>query len=404
MESEDTDTMYTRPSSAASPLLLKLLFAVLLFTLTLAAALAAVLVGVTVVEVVAAPHSAGATAPAGDGAPAGWMEAVADIVRSRAPKNMWAGHGPIHVLLMGTDTDDCREDGEGDQGTSRRADTIIVVRIDPELNTAAMLSLPRDLYAELPIFGAHKINAAHSLGEAYDYPGGGPALMKDTLEYNLGIKIDRWVRVDYKGFRQLIDALGGVDIEVPSDLVDWNYPDGHCGVVTVSFEPGWEHMDGQRLLQYVRTRYTTSDFDRAKRQQQALMSMRCKAMSLRGVIRIPLAVDDLLKTVDTDFTARELVDLAPHAMKIDQDAIGRFQVDRNVVHNEGVLMGSTYQSVLVADHEAMRDVLSQFLSFEPPTGTSESAPAAEAEPADSAEQAGPDGQVEQSGRSRCGSA
>ena len=186
----------------------------------------------------------------------------------------------INILLLGID----RRSGTG---WGHLTDTIIIVTVDRANKTAGMLSIPRDLYLSIPGYGENRINTANPFGYRYNYPGGGPALLKRTIEVNFGIPIDYYVMIDFQGFEKIIDALNGIDINVPRKLVDTQYPDplpgdpGHFK--TVSFNAGYQHMDGTRALQYVRSRMSTSDFDRGDRQQRMLLAIREKALNL-GII------------------------------------------------------------------------------------------------------------------------
>ena len=118
-----------------------------------------------------------------------------------------------------------RRPREGDILT--RTDTMMVVTIDPQTKTAGILGIPRDMYVEIPNedggYFEERINTALSTGEIYNYPGGGRQLAKDTIERNLGIKIDHYVIIDFQGFEEVIDSLGGIDVDVPEALYDPYY-------------------------------------------------------------------------------------------------------------------------------------------------------------------------------------
>jgi LCP family protein required for cell wall assembly len=134
-------------------------------------------------------------------------QAIATIA---PPPNVAEGER-INVLLLGIDR---RVDEEGPW----RTDTMIVATLDPKSKTAGMLTIPRDLYVPIPAPGAgeNRINTANFYGDSSKYPGGGPALAKRTVEYNFAIPIHYYVVIDFDGFRKIIDALGGIDIDVPS--------------------------------------------------------------------------------------------------------------------------------------------------------------------------------------------
>ena len=141
----------------------------------------------------------------------------------------------INILLLGIDR-------RGAKGWGYRTDTIIIVTVDPINKTAGMLSIPRDLYLSIPGNGEVRINTANVWGYSRKYPGGGPALLKRTIEVSFGIPLDYYVMVDFKGFQRIIDTLGGIDVNVPRKLHDTKYPDSKpgdpYGMKTVHFDTG----------------------------------------------------------------------------------------------------------------------------------------------------------------------
>ena len=165
-----------------------------------------------------------------------------------------------NILLLGIDK-------RAQELGASRTDTMIVATVDPETKTAAMLSIPRDLWVSIPSYSEGRINTAHFLGDRDDYPGGGPALAKKTVQYALGIPIHYYVRINFEGFEKLVDAIGGISIDVKEAIHDEEYPDGNYGYMTVDIPAGPQHMDGKTALQYARVRHGGSDFLRAKRQQ-----------------------------------------------------------------------------------------------------------------------------------------
>ena len=224
------------------------------------------------------------------------------------------GGGRTNLLLMGIDR-------RGGTDWAYRADTIMVVGLDPEGRAAAMLSIPRDLQLQIPGHGQDRINTANVYGYLHDYPGGGPALLQDTVEANFGIPIAGYLMLDFHAFEQIVDALGGIDVEVKSPLHDTRYPDPRPGdphaYTTVHFDAGLQHMDGRRALQYARSRMSTSDFDRARRQQQILLAIRERALSLESIPRWPSLVAAITGSIQTNLTSGEMLGLALQAAWID---------------------------------------------------------------------------------------
>ncbi len=158
---------------------------------------------------------------------------------------------------------------------------MIVISIDPVNKSLSMLSIPRDLSVQIPDYNENnRINAAHLLGDARDYPGGGPALAKKTVQYTLGIPIQYYVRVNFEGFQKLVDLVGGITINVEAPIHDEKFPDANYGFMTVDIPAGVQKMDGVTALQYARVRHGSSDFHRARRQQQVLLAIKDKALSL----------------------------------------------------------------------------------------------------------------------------
>jgi LCP family protein required for cell wall assembly len=191
------------------------------------------------------------------------------------------GGSRINVLVMGLD----RRPREGD--APARTDTIFILTIDPQGKTAGILGIPRDLWVEIPTkdgsgYLNERINTAYVLGEMNDYDGGGPGLAMATIEHAIGVKVDHYVVIDFEGFREVIDAMGGVDVDVPTYLRDDLYSETELpgDYDPQEFEPGVQHMDGSRALAYARIRRGTSDLDRIQRQQRIMFAVMDKALSL----------------------------------------------------------------------------------------------------------------------------
>lgn len=204
--------------------------------------------------------------------------------------------GRVNVLLLGI----------GDEGHAGQnlSDTIMVVSIDTKNKKVAMVSIPRDMYVNIPGYGYSKINEAHAQGEMKK-KGAGPEKAKETVAQVLDLPIHYYARVDFSGLSKIVDAVGGVDINVEKDIYDPYYPDGG----TYSISKGKHHMNGKEALKYTRSRYTTSDFDRAKRQQQVILAVKTKALSTNTVFN-PKKVLDIMTVlgnhVKTDFQLAEI--------------------------------------------------------------------------------------------------
>ena len=191
----------------------------------------------------------------------------------------------INLLLLGIG-------GPGHDG-AYLADTIILVSLKPSTGQLAMLSIPRDLYVPIPNHNWRKINNANAFGLEDKYPGGGEQLTADIISDIFDQPIQYFARIDFAGFEQIVDDLGGVNVNVEQSFIDNQYPTDDYGYQTIRFQAGRQTMDGARALQYVRSRKTTSDFDRSRRQQQVLVAIRDRALSF-GTLLNPIRITDVL--------------------------------------------------------------------------------------------------------------
>ncbi len=196
----------------------------------------------------------------------------------------------------------------------------MVASIDPVNKKLALLSIPRDLRVPLPGGGSGKINSAHALAEKAE-SGTGPQALKDTVSEVLDLPLHYYIRVDFAGFEQAIDALGGVTIDVPKALNDPLFPDEQLeGYDPFSVKAGVQTMDGETALKYARSRETTSDFDRAARQQLILLATRDKLMSANTLTN-PQRIGELIGIVGDhvrmDLSLTDLQHLAELVQAID---------------------------------------------------------------------------------------
>lgn len=229
----------------------------------------------------------------------------------------------VNILLLGIDK-------RPDESIAR-TDTMILVTVDPNTKTAGMLSIPRDLWVSVPGYYEDRINKAFFLGEQDKYPGGGPALAMKTIQYNLGVPIHFYVQVDFHGFEQIVDTLGGIDVYVSETIDDPTYPDNNYGYDPFYIEAGQHTLNGYNALRYARTRHTPgSDFSRARRQQQVLMAIRDKALQLGMVPKIPELWNTMAGTVETDLQLVDIVELAQLADEIDTGNIKSAVIDHTM--------------------------------------------------------------------------
>lgn len=255
------------------------------------------------------------------------QERQSNISIGGEPLPNWEKKERVNILLLGIDQ------REGQYGPWR-TDTMIVLTIDPENNTAGMLSIPRDLWVSIPGYDENRINTAHYTGDLKEYPGGGPALAIKTVQYNLGITIHYYVRVNFNGFVQAIDTIGGIDIYVEKEIYDPEYPDEAYGFDPLYIPAGSQHMDGELALKYARTRHSGSDFDRLRRQQQVIMTVRDKVLRFDLLPQLLPKLPELLKSVgdaiQTDLQPDEILNLVQLASQIDDEHIKTAVIDNSM--------------------------------------------------------------------------
>mgnify|MGYP001820129793 FL=1 len=205
--------------------------------------------------------------------------------------------GQVNILLLGADAR---------PGNTRfRTDTIVLVTLNPRLGKVNMLSFPRDLYVQIPGVGMNRINTAYFYGKI--------PLVKQTFQHNFGVTPDHFVVINFSSFKQIIDSLGGLDVYVSNRLQD--YRAGYF----VTIPQGMVHMDADTVLWYVRSRKTTSDFQRNQRQQDVLRAIFNRLISLDGIKRAPELYNLYKNNVMTDISLKDLLPLIPLATQVSQD-------------------------------------------------------------------------------------
>jgi LCP family protein required for cell wall assembly len=183
----------------------------------------------------------------------------------------WNGSDRITILVMGLDLRDWEEDSG-----APRSDTMMLVTVDPITHTAGMLSIPRDLWVEIPGFEHNRINTAYFLGESYKLPGGGPELALKTVENLIGVPVPYYAVIYFYAAEDIIDEIGGVDV-----LVTERIKISPIGRMSIWLEPKAHHLNGSQALAYARARKTEGgDFDRAQRQQQVILAIRDRVLGV----------------------------------------------------------------------------------------------------------------------------
>ena len=244
---------------------------------------------------------------------------------------------PTTLLVIGTDGG--RAPGRGD---ANRSDSLMLVRLDPETHRISYLSIPRDLRVEIPGYGTSKINAANQIG--------GPALTIATVKALTGLPVDHVVVVDFDGFKALIDAIGGIEVNVPkailSNRFDCPYKPARCDDWEGwRFEKGPQHMDGRRALVYSRVRTnkldpSDTDISRGSRQQIVADAVGDEIAGFGTFLRLPFMGEELAAPLATDLSAWELAQLGWIRFRSSSSLRCRLGGEPGTLGGESVLLGS----------------------------------------------------------------
>ena len=266
------------------------------------------------------------------------------------------GQETVNFLLIGSDRR---------PGGSFRTDTMVIAILRPNEGQASLISIPRDLWVYIPGWENQRINTAYQHGESVGYPGGGAGLLKETILYNLGIRIDHTAMVEFDGFRQIIDTLGGVDIPVSCAYTDWRLidpsydPQNEDKWYLHTAGPGLIHMDGDLALWYARSRQKSSDFDRGRRQQEVLRALFAQALQAGTLTRIPELYNNLKDTVQTDLGLVDILQLSVYAPRMSVADIRSYYIRPPYV-SSWITEGGAY--VLLPNENALQGMLSEALS------------------------------------------
>src|SRR5512138_1562962 len=266
------------------------------------------------------------------------------------------GQETVNFLLIGSDRR---------PGGSFRTDTMVIAVLRPNDGQVSLISIPRDLWVFIPGWENQRINTAYQHGISTGYPGGGPGLLKDTIQYNLGIRIDHTAMVEFDGFRQIVDTLGGVDVPVSCPYTDWRLidpsydPNNENNWFLYTTGPGLIHMDGDLALWYARSRQKSNDLDRGRRQQEVLGALFSQALQSGTVTRIPQLYNDLSSTVETDLSLSDILQLAVYAPKMTNADIRSYYIRPPYVSST-ITSGGAY--VLLPNEEALQQMLTEALS------------------------------------------
>ncbi|WP_173443082.1 LCP family protein [Selenomonas ruminantium] len=194
------------------------------------------------------------------------------------------------IMIMGVDE---RDDDVG------RSDTLMIASIDPKTNQASLLSVPRDTRVKIKGHGFDKVNAAYAYGKE--------KLSQDTVENLLGVSVDHYVIINTKSFKKIIDAVGGIDIDVPKRM-HYEDPWDDDGGLIIDFHPGMQHMDGAKAVTYVRYRDEEGDLGRIRRQQDFVRAFMEKLVSPSIIPKLPTVIKEVMGSLETDLSFRQLLE------------------------------------------------------------------------------------------------
>jgi len=239
--------------------------------------------------------------------------------------------GRTNILVLGIDS---REDSN-----LGRSDTMILTTFIPSEPYVGMLSIPRDLWVMIPGYGPNRINAAHFFAEA-DQAGTGPEAAMETVRTNFGVDVHYYLRLHHLGFLDLVDALGGIDIELPRPMS--------------GYEAGTHHLNGEQALALVRDRAGSDDFGRMERGQIFLNAVAKRLLSPSGLLKIPATVKILTQYVETDIPTWRFPQLAFAVYRVGTEGIQARIIDREMV-DPFVSGGGAY--VLAPKWEVINPVL-----------------------------------------------
>jgi LCP family protein required for cell wall assembly len=266
------------------------------------------------------------------------------------------GQETVNFLLIGSDRR---------PGGSFRTDTLLIAILRLNDGQVSLISIPRDLWVSIPDWENQRINTAYQHGISVGYPGGGPGLLKDTILYNLGVRIDHTALVEFDGFRQIVDTLGGVDVPVACPYTDWRIidpsydPENENNWYLYTTGPGLVHMDGDLALWYARSRQKSNDFDRGRRQQEVLRALFTHTLQAGTLKRIPELYNDLKSTVETDLNLVDLLQLSLYAPKMTNADIRSYYIRPPLVSSWITESGA---AVLLPNEAPLQQMLTEALS------------------------------------------
>ena len=270
----------------------------------------------------------------------------------------WDGGSRINILFVGLRGGDTTE---GDCPFC--TDTLILLTVDPLTKTAGMLSIPRDMWVNIPGFGYSRINTAWMLGRGSRLPGGGPALTMKTVSHFIGVPVDYYVQVDFDTFVDIVDMLGGVDIDNDENIVLDIMSHGQDFPKVRLTCCGMRHLDGRKALAYARCRKESQgcadgDVGRARRQQKVIFAIRDKILDPVNfpslLARAPQIYSRFSTGIQTNMSFQDAVKLAVLARDIPKESIRNGVIDHTMASFGDTVLGGQNASVLKPLHDKIR--------------------------------------------------
>lgn len=250
------------------------------------------------------------------------------------------------IMIMGVDE---RDDDVG------RSDTLMVATLDPKKDQAALMSIPRDTRVKIKGHGWDKINAAYAYGSAKGGPEAGEKLAQRTVEDFLGVNMDHYVVVNIQAFQKIIDAIGGIDIDVEKRMY-YEDPWDDDGGLIIDLQPGMQHMDGKTAVTYVRYRDEEGDIGRIKRQQKFMKACMDKITSPAIIPNLPSVIGEVMSSVKTDLSFRQLLEFAGTLKEAQKNGLKTEMVPGKPLYIDGV-------SYWIPDLQKLRTTLAETLGI-----------------------------------------
>lgn len=275
----------------------------------------------------------------------------------------WEGEERVNILLLGGDTR-----GLGEHEVPR-SDSMMVASIDPVTKTARIFSILRDTYVDIPGHGSDRINTALAIG--------GPELAMKTVSEFMNLPIQYYYYVDFEGFIELIDAIGGIDYYVEKDMHYTDITDKQ--EYQIDLKKGMQHLDGNKALQYVRFRHDAlSDFARTERQREFLQVVAHKLQSTQSLIRLPSTLEKITPYIETNMGVNKMLELGTLTYRIEAAAMQGVQLPPNELLREENINGA---AVITVDELELQDYVEQVLeeSVQPPATSTEDSETGETE-------------------------